>query len=79
MTVAAGTFPTTMRKERKTVLVVHFTQGSTATVIQTNTAWYAPDVGGIKEIIEVGRKDEPAQASLILELSSYAVNGQGGG
>jgi hypothetical protein len=79
MTVAAGTFPTTMRKERKTVFVVHFTQGGTATVIQTNTAWYAPGVGAIKEIIEIGLKDGPVQTPLTQELTSYVVNGQGGG
>ena len=79
MTVEAATFPITMRIEVKAVFVVNFTQGGSATVVQTNTAWHASGVGRIKEIVEARLEDGPVQANLTEELTSYVVNGQGGG
>ncbi|MDX2250913.1 MAG: Ig-like domain-containing protein [Nitrospira sp.] len=79
MTVTAGTFPTTIRVETRAVFIVNFTRGRRATLIQTNTAWLAPGVGAIKEIIEARLEGGPVQATLTEELTSYVVNGQGGG
>ena len=79
MTVTAATFPTTIRVETRAVFIVNFTRGGSATLIQTNTAWHAPGVGRIKEIIEARLEGGPVQATLTEELTSYVVNGQGGG
>lgn len=79
MTVAAGSFPAALRIEVEAVFVVNFTRGGSARVVQTNTAWHAPGVGRIKGTIEARLENGPVQATLTEELTSYVVNGQGGG
>lgn len=79
LTVPAGTFSRTLRIETKAVFVVSFTKGGSGTAIQTNTAWHAPGVGKVKEIIDVRIEGNPLQTTLTEELIGYVVNGQGSG
>ena len=50
VTVSAGTFSSSLRVEQKAIFVVNFTTGGSATLIQTNTEWLAPNVGRVKVV-----------------------------
>jgi hypothetical protein len=75
----AGTFPTALRVEEKAVFVVIFSRGGDATVIQTNTLWLVPNIGLVKRSIQAQVQGGPLQPILTEELTSYVVNGKGGG
>lgn len=79
VTVPAGTFPSVLKIEQKAVFIVTFTTGGNTTLIQTNTAWHAPGVGMVKEIVQGQVEGGPVVALLTEELIGYVVNGQGSG
>lgn len=79
VTIPAGTFANSIRIESKAVFIVNFSTGGSGTAIQTNTAWHAPGIGRVKEVVQVQIENDPIQTPISEELLGYVVNGQGSG
>lgn len=79
ITIPAGTFSNSIRIESKAAFVVNFSNGGSATLTQINTAWHAPGIGRLKEMIQVQIDNDPAVTLITEDLLGYVVNGQGSG
>ncbi|ULA65703.1 MAG: hypothetical protein LZF86_240095 [Nitrospira sp.] len=79
VTVTAGTFSTALRVEHEARFLVSFTAGGTATMVQIDTVWCVASIGRVREVLQTRVENGPILGSLTEELTSYLVNGNGGG